>query len=238
MSRRTLFAYVDGADLEDVAWTLDARFKEFVGSRNWVAGHPSLVNQRHADQTCTQPGDLPLWDLGLNLELPDSDAESPNWFADVEAVVRFLGQLRREFGRSFVIGVAYAHTGITEDLFYVSTDSPDLGKLRAIFAVESSQKLGTVTAIERILNTGNSDRSGGEPMPTEDEFRRVEADLGFRFPGSYREFVRLGGLSELCLTHRVLRPSDVLQSSRYLPDREHVPFADNGCGDFFAAGHA
>ena len=91
-----------------------------------------------------------------------------------------------------------------------------------------------MTAIEKILTTGKSDRSGGEPIPTEEQIRAVEAELGFRFPNSYREFVRLGGLSELRLNHRVLPPAEVLQSLRYLPDREHVPFADNGCGDLFS----
>ena len=90
-----------------------------------------------------------------------------------------------------------------------------------------------MTEIERILSSGESDRSGAEPIPTDEEFRSIEAQLGFRFPDSYREFVRLGGLSELCINHRVLPPSEIMQSLRYLPDREHVPFADNGCGDLY-----
>jgi len=140
MSRHTLYAYVDGADLEDVADSLEARFTQFVDRRIWVANHASVVNQRHGQQTCTQPGDLPLWDLGLNLALPDSGAESAGWFADVEAVARFLGRLHHECGRSFIIGVADTETGITEDLFDVSTDSPDLGKLRAIIGVRDIPK--------------------------------------------------------------------------------------------------
>ena len=136
MPRHTLYAYVDGADLEAVADTLDARFAEFVACRHWVAGRASVVNQRHGEETCTQPGDLPLWDLGLNLELPAPGAESPGWFADVEAVAQFLGTLHRECGRDFIIGIADGETGITDDLFNVSTDSPDLGKLRAIIGVQ------------------------------------------------------------------------------------------------------
>lgn len=135
MPRHTLYAYVDGADLEDVAENLDARFAEFVASRDWITGSVSVVNQRHGEETCTQPGDLPLWDLGLNLELPNPDTEPPGWFADVEAVARFLGTLHREYGRDFAIGIADGETRITEDLFYVTTDSPDLGKLRAIIGV-------------------------------------------------------------------------------------------------------
>jgi hypothetical protein len=135
MPRHKLYAYVDGADLDDVANLLDARFAEFVATRHWVAGPASVVNQRHGEETCTQPGDLPLWDLGLKLELPDPDAEPLGWFADVEAVAQFLGVLHRDCGRDFIIGIADAETGVTEDLFDVSTDSPDLGRLRAIIGV-------------------------------------------------------------------------------------------------------
>jgi hypothetical protein len=135
MPRHNLYAYVHGSDLEDVADMLDARFAEFVESRPWVAGRVSVVNQQHGEETCMQPGDLPLWDLGLNLELPDPGTEPTGWFADVEAVAQFLGTLHRECGRDFVIGIADTATGITDDLFDVSTDSPDLAKLRAIIGV-------------------------------------------------------------------------------------------------------
>ena len=89
-----------------------------------------------------------------------------------------------------------------------------------------------MTAIERILTTGQSARQD-VPLPTDEEFRAVESELGFRFPASYREFVRLGGLDELRINHRVLSPSQILQSLRCLPDPEHVPFAENGCGDLY-----
>jgi hypothetical protein len=75
MPKHTLYAYVDGADLEDVATQLEARFTEFVASRQWIAGVASVINQRHGRDTCTQPGDLPLWDLGLTLQLPDPGTE-------------------------------------------------------------------------------------------------------------------------------------------------------------------
>jgi hypothetical protein len=132
MPRHTLYAYVDGADLNDVAVALGSRFARFVEARRWVAGRATVVNQKHGEETCSQPEDLPLWDLGLNLELPDADADSPGSFADVEAIARFLGTLHREFGRDFTIGIADTQTGVTEDLFHVSTDAPDLGSLRAI----------------------------------------------------------------------------------------------------------
>ncbi len=90
-----------------------------------------------------------------------------------------------------------------------------------------------MTLIERILATGRSKRADDVPIPTDEEFRRIETELGFRFPGSYREYVALGGLGELRLNHRVMPPSEIIQCLRYLPDRAHVPFADNGCGDLY-----
>lgn len=137
MPRHTLYAYVDGADLNDIADALDSRFSEFVEGRRWIAGRVSVVNQKHGEETCSQPEDLPLWDLGLNLELPDRGMESPGWFNDVEAVARFLGTLHREFGRDFAIGIADTQTGVTEDLFHVSTDAPDLQSLRAIIGLDN-----------------------------------------------------------------------------------------------------
>jgi hypothetical protein len=126
---------VDGADLEEVADMLDERFAEFVASRDWIAGSAFVINQRHSEETRTQQGDLPPWDLGLNLELPDPDTEPPGWFADVEAVALFLGRLHRQSGRDFIIGIADSQTRTTEDLLVISTDSPDVGKLRAIIGV-------------------------------------------------------------------------------------------------------
>src|SRR5436853_294615 len=97
MPRHILYAYVEGIDLADVADALDARFAQFVEDRSWVAGHASVVNQRHEETA--EPGELPEWDLGINLELPDPGAEFPGWFADVEAIAQFLAALHREFGR-------------------------------------------------------------------------------------------------------------------------------------------
>ena len=139
MPRHALYAYVDGADLDEVVAMLEARFTAFVASRQWVAGGASVINQRHGQDTCTQREDLPLWDLGITLELPDPGAERAGWFADVDAIAQLLGDLHRESGRDFIIGVAEIETGITDDLFTVSTDSPDLGRLRAIIGVTDVQ---------------------------------------------------------------------------------------------------
>lgn len=135
MPRHTLYAYVDGADLADVAPALDQRLRAFVESRKWACGNAWVVNQRSGDETCSRPGDIPLWDLGLNLELPDPGSEQPGWFADVEAIARFLGRLQGDYSRDFVIGIADARSGSREDLFGISATPLDLAKLRSIIGV-------------------------------------------------------------------------------------------------------
>ena len=49
--------------------------------------------------------------------MPDPGMEPAGWFAYVEAIARFFGNLHGEFGRDFVIGIGDAQTGIAEDLY-------------------------------------------------------------------------------------------------------------------------
>ena len=139
MPRQDLYAYIDGADIECLADQLAIRFAEFVSGRRWNYGRAWVVNQKHEDSPHMKPCDLPLWELGLNLEIPDVGSEPERWFDDVEAVVSFLGTLHRETGRDFVIGVADAGTGAThEDMFYITSDKPDMKLLRKVFGVQQA----------------------------------------------------------------------------------------------------
>jgi hypothetical protein len=140
MSRHTLFAYVDGSDLDDIANAMQGRLRAFVEGRRWVADEAWVVNQRlEYDASCSKPEDIPSWDLGLNLLLPDPGVEPAGWFADVEAIARFLGTLHEKFGRDFVIGIADNQTGISEDLYSIDDSSPDVEKLAEIIGTSSSR---------------------------------------------------------------------------------------------------
>lgn len=90
--------------------------------------------------------------------------------------------------------------------------------------------------VERILKEGPSNRIEDRGVPTAAEIEETEKLLGFRFPPSYREFLRLGGLDELRFSHRVLSPAEIVRDRRFLPDDSHVPFAENGCGDSYCWG--
>ena len=135
MARYTLFAYADGADFEAVADSLQARFRQFISSRRWIAGPPTIVNRRYGATRITQSGVVELWDLGLTLELPEIGTELPTWFADIEAIARFLGTLHGEFGRSFSLGFVDTESDRTEELFGVSTNPSDTGKLPVLDGV-------------------------------------------------------------------------------------------------------
>ncbi|MBX3628072.1 MAG: SMI1/KNR4 family protein [Rhizobacter sp.] len=87
--------------------------------------------------------------------------------------------------------------------------------------------------IERILSSGRSARDPEVEQVSESQLRSAEDELGFRFPASYREFVKLGGLSELRISHEVLGPVEIVSSLPQVDGHKYVPFADNQCGDLY-----
>ena len=137
MARHTLYAYVDGSDLDEVADEIQMSLEALVGSTTWAFVPPRIVNQKHVRDESYRPEDLTDWDLGLNLDLPEQGAEPAGWFQDIEQVARVVGQVVSRSGREFVIGISDSSTGVTEDLFHVENDEPDLARLRAIIGVRS-----------------------------------------------------------------------------------------------------
>jgi hypothetical protein len=133
MPSRTLFAYALGSDLDEVAELLDSRFDALLAQRAWVSKDVWVVNQRFPPES-DAPGAPTEWDLGLNLALPAAKAKGTAWLDDVVAIAVALGDLHRETGRRFVIGVQEPKTGATKDLFVVDRDAPDLDALKAAFA--------------------------------------------------------------------------------------------------------
>jgi hypothetical protein len=126
----TLYFYVDGSDLHELAPLLRRRFADFLEARTWVASEAWLVDQLHEDTEGLKPGDLPDWDLGLNLRFAaPPEARPAEWFVDVAAVVAFLRTLSKETGRSFVLGVSFEGSR-PEDLFHVDEGPADLEQMR------------------------------------------------------------------------------------------------------------
>lgn len=135
MARHTLFAYVEGFDLEHVHDRIVESLVGFVDSHAWRVLTPRVVDQRFLGDSGLGPGDLPQWDLGLNVDLPDPGDAPPGWIADVEDVVRCIGRLHVDVERYFVIGLHDHLTGVNEDLFYVNTEKPDLAAMWKILGV-------------------------------------------------------------------------------------------------------
>jgi len=139
MSSHTLFAYVDGFDLQDIADEIEELCEAFVAERRWKFGTPRVVSQRlEADERHTS-NDLPEWELGINIDLPELDSAPPGWFSDVKAIAEFLGTLHAQTGREFVIGIADKERGYAEDLFTVQSEHPDLEELEEIIGAETAR---------------------------------------------------------------------------------------------------
>ncbi|MBO0697611.1 MAG: hypothetical protein J2P46_04395 [Zavarzinella sp.] len=100
-----LAAYVDGSDLDDVAQTLRAAFKEFADAETWPADQVLVVDRREPADPTT-PDFLPQWDLGLNLGL-DHQSRSPDWFTGVDSLVNLLRNLAASSGREFVLFLCF-----------------------------------------------------------------------------------------------------------------------------------
>lgn len=135
MARHTLHAYAGGNDLHDVAAEIESRVERFIRGNSWRHGKPSVVNQRRPDDPSLRPGDLPDWDLGLNLDLLDPPQEPERWFDDVERIATFFAELRSATGRDFVIGIGDNERGFSEDLLSIDSAAPDLRLLRRMIGV-------------------------------------------------------------------------------------------------------
>lgn len=131
MAKLTLFAYVQGADLTPIVEVLEARLDALVAERKWIAKDVWVVNQQVALAADAKPGELPEWDLGLNVALVAARARPANWIEDVSAIASTFAELHRETGRKFVIGIHDAKTDVAKDLFFVDSAAPDLAALAA-----------------------------------------------------------------------------------------------------------
>jgi hypothetical protein len=134
MQRHTLYAYVDGSDLDDVVAPIEEALVALAAAPGWVASRPTVVNQKRT-VIGGYPDDLPDWELGINLVLPDPGDEPEGWFGDVARITEHLAKLHSALGCEFVIGITDNVTGVAEDLFFVESDAPDLVGLRSVVGV-------------------------------------------------------------------------------------------------------
>jgi hypothetical protein len=133
--RHTLYCFVEGGDLDEVAPLVERECRELASLAGWRYSSPEVVNRRHARTPEMRQEDLPVWELGVTLNLPEPGTETDGWFADVERVVLWAAGVRKEIGRDFVVGMWDAARRISEDLFDVDDVDPDFDSLRAVVGV-------------------------------------------------------------------------------------------------------
>lgn len=102
------YAYVDGYDLDELEDELLGEFTAF--AERFLQASVTVINRREAPHPDDRPGDLPVWDLGVNLEFRSLSRR------DVAELRAFLESLSRKTGRSFVIGSWDEVRRISEDL--------------------------------------------------------------------------------------------------------------------------
>jgi hypothetical protein len=117
----TLYAYVLGTDLDDVAPRIEAHLDELVAARTWRVPDVWVVNQRET------PGE---WDLGLNLTLPAKPHQKLDWLDDAAAIATALTELHTATGRSFVIGMQ-AGKSAAQDVLTIDSAKVDLDALKS-----------------------------------------------------------------------------------------------------------
>jgi hypothetical protein len=132
MRNHVLYAYAEGDDFELVAAQITERLGALVANREWITGDARVANQQR------RKGDaVDGWDLGINLELPDPEAEPSGWFEDVEEIAITCNELARDLDTPFVIGISDQQSGIADDLFCLDGCAIDVERLEAIIGTES-----------------------------------------------------------------------------------------------------
>lgn len=126
-TKRTLYAYLTTqGDLakshaDSIVSAVEAKLDALVAKRKWASKDVWVVNQHEP----------PHWDLGLNLAVPAK--ASATFLDDVAAIATALGELHRDIGSVFVLGVHDAGSDETKDVATIRTDAPNLDELRASF---------------------------------------------------------------------------------------------------------
>lgn len=130
MTRPVLYVYLDGC-APSVAGRIAAELERAVSVSKWVLAAPAIVNEVGSCGATSGHRDLPPWDVGLELALPETGSEPCGWFRDVERFARMTGEVVSRTGCYFVIGIAECDAAVWEDLFVVDTATPDIDAFAA-----------------------------------------------------------------------------------------------------------
>ena len=131
MAKNTVYGYFIGSNFSDISERAVERVEEFIRSRTWICRRVWSV-----DQPRIASDGQPEWDLGFNVDLPDPYEEPSGWFSDIEALLEFALQLRREFGHDIVIGISDNRTVCAEDIIEIDSEQPDVDYLRRFIGIQ------------------------------------------------------------------------------------------------------
>jgi hypothetical protein len=131
MGRRVLYVYLDESEPNGAGGRVAAELERAVSVSAWTLAAPAIVNDVGSRGDASRHRDLPPWDVGLTLALPESGCEPCEWFRDVERFARITGEVVSRTGCHFVLGVAEYDAGLWQDLFVIDTPAPDVVVLAA-----------------------------------------------------------------------------------------------------------
>jgi hypothetical protein len=112
----TLFAYVDGSDLEECHPALAPQLEALANV--WADRGARFIDDRFQATPDLSRGDLPDWNLGLNVPLGQLTS------ADAAQLVETLRRLSADSGRDFVVGLS-TDDGRSEDIVFVGSQAGD-----------------------------------------------------------------------------------------------------------------
>ena len=130
--RRVLYVYVEDRCEPSDASCIAAQLERAVSVSKWGLAAPEIVNEISSLGDQSGHRELPPWDVGLSLALPDAGCAPCGWFRDVERFARITGDIVSHTGHRFVVGVAECDAGLWEDLFVIDTPTPDVVALAAV----------------------------------------------------------------------------------------------------------
>lgn len=137
MSRHTFYAYAAGKDHFFLEEVIEDQVYSFIARRSWVCRDVVVVNQcGNDDDPALGPDDLPEWNIGLTLSLPGPGEAIPGWFDDIKATALFFHECAIVNDYQYVLGIYDMDRRVSEDLFWIGKEMPDLSELQQILKVE------------------------------------------------------------------------------------------------------
>jgi len=111
MKITSLYIYIDGSDLNDVADKIESSIETWLNNTDFDA---IIVNQKHERTPDLKNADLTDWDLGINLNYDQ--------LSKLNEIANYLYSLAIKYNRNFALGYYDATSNITENISYFGSE--------------------------------------------------------------------------------------------------------------------